>query len=254
MTDDHIRVMIDDGAAPRNETGPTIEQLNRQAATYRAEAAHLRAEAAHLRKFQVDTGIQAADTTIASTKSALAECYDESERSRLTEALVDAKLRRAVLEGQAAGQRQPVPADPVEAYAAGRSEPTKNWLREHRDWVEDPKKNARLTSAHWAAVAEGHQPDSTDYFDFVEQRIGLRPGGSNAQRKSDLSTVNRGDPNTHLLDNGSSVYLTDGERQQATDGTLTWSFGPNRGRPIGLTEMARRKRELIKQGAYVRMD
>ena len=32
MTDDHIRVMIDDGAAPRNETGPTIEQLNRQAA------------------------------------------------------------------------------------------------------------------------------------------------------------------------------------------------------------------------------
>ena len=56
---------------------------------------------------------------------------------------------------------------------------------------------------------------------------------------------------------GTEVRLTKGEAASATDGTLVWNFpdpsGQNRwqkGDPIGLAEMARRKHEGMKAGLY----
>src|SRR5581483_347220 len=64
--------------------------------------------------------------------------------------------------------------DPVERYIEGRTEPTARWLREHRDWITDPKKNAKLTAAHFNALGEGLQPDTSEYFEHVETFIGLK--------------------------------------------------------------------------------
>jgi hypothetical protein len=74
---------------------------------------------------------------------------------------------KAMLEAQA--QHYARPSDPVEAYAAGRTEPTANWVRAHREWVIDPQKSQKLTAAHHDAVAEGHEPDSDGYFSHVER-------------------------------------------------------------------------------------
>ena len=55
------------------------------------------------------------------------------------------------------------------------------------------------------------------------------------------------------------MRLTKGEAQSATDGTLVYNFDDpsghkkfKKGDPIGIEEMARRKREMKKQGLYDR--
>lgn len=62
--------------------------------------------------------------------------------------------------------------DPVEMMQV--PERAKEWLREHRDFVTDARKNAKLQAAHWDALDEGHKAFSTDYFVAVEKIMGLR--------------------------------------------------------------------------------
>jgi hypothetical protein len=89
--------------------------------------------------------------------------------------------------------------DPVEAFCEGKTEPSARWLREHRDWVTNPQKNARLTSAHFDAVAEGLTPDSSEYFEHVERAIGLDRRSANDDRGGRRPTFdyNPADVNTH---------------------------------------------------------
>jgi hypothetical protein len=150
-------------------------------------------------------------------------------------------------------QRSPVrrPADPVEGLAATRTEPTARWLREHREWVLDPKKNAKLSAAHFDAVAEGLREDSPEYFAHVERRIGL--ADTSRGNESEDRTAVKYDPadvNTHIRRGGAEVVLTKGEKAAATDGTLLWATGPDRGKPIGVTEFARRKVQMAREGRY----
>lgn len=76
------------------------------------------------------------------------------------------------------------PADPVEAVISTRTQPTPQWLREHRDWLKDEQKKAKLTAAHYDALAEGLQPDTSNYFKFVEKKIGLKTDGGEIRRTS----------------------------------------------------------------------
>ena len=47
-----------------------------------------------------------------------------------------------------------------------------------------------------------------------------------------------------------SVQLKPNEVKSATDGTIVWNSGPNKGKPIGTQEMARRKAILERDGKY----
>lgn len=47
-----------------------------------------------------------------------------------------------------------------------------------------------------------------------------------------------------------SVNLSPNEVKSATDGTIVWNTGPNKGKPIGTQEMARRKALLQRDGKY----
>ena len=49
----------------------------------------------------------------------------------------------------------------------------KEWLRENREFAEDPRKNARLQVAHWEALDEGHKEFSTGYFGAVERILNV---------------------------------------------------------------------------------
>mgnify|MGYP001569179822 FL=1 len=156
------------------------------------------------------------------------------------------------------------PSDPVEAYISQRTEPTQKWLREHKEWISDPSKNAKLTAAHWNAVGDGLAPDTPQYFEHVEKFIGLRQtaqskSGNGVARKSGGPPVAPvGAPSGGGANGGSNtVTLTAGEARAANDGTVVWNVpdptGKNRwkkGDPIGNTEYARRKQSMQKQGLY----
>jgi hypothetical protein len=120
------------------------------------------------------------------------------------------------------------------------------------------RKSAKVTAAHFDALAEGLQQDTPEYFQHVERQIGL--GGNSRRPGSERGAVQRtadydpSKPSTHVRNGGKDVFLTKGERERATDGTLVWNYGPNKGKPLGIQEFARRKAEMVREGRFDRLE
>ena len=68
-------------------------------------------------------------------------------------------------------QEPPRPSDPVEALASQLSPRSADWVRRNPHCVTDPRMYQKMVAAHNLAVADGYQPDSDDYFSFVEDTL-----------------------------------------------------------------------------------
>jgi hypothetical protein len=177
-------------------------------------------------------------------------------------------------------QRQDAPAapsDPVEAFISGRASETQRWLRAHPEHAralamtivgqastDEKRRAAKVNAAHNDAEAEGISPDTPEYFAHVEEFLGMNkkepePAKTAAAPKKasvPVAPVSSADGGA-VNGNSSVVKLSQREAVAAQDGTLIWNYpdptGQNRwkkGEPIGIQEMARRKREGMKQGLY----
>lgn len=209
-----------------------------------------------------------------------------SRQTQLEIAKGDLETRRANLPGGSADVRRTEPvrsADPFEDHLRNFTPRTADWMREHREWVSDPRKNAKLIGAHHMAVGDGFAPDTDEYFAHVEKTLGIgqaedppppqRNGAGNGQVKParrvspPVAPVN-GSAGAHSSGAGENrgrneVRLTAGEAKAATDGTIVWNKGnvdekgevikegdPRIGKPIGVQAYARRKQALEKGGYY----
>lgn len=154
--------------------------------------------------------------------------------------------------------------DPIEKFIQEKSAPTQAWLREHTEYLRDPKKNARMVAAHWDAVGNDVPVDSKEYFDHVERYLGLKKsentqyGQAQSQRRPSAPVASVTPASGGMSGNGNKVDLKRNEADNATDGTIVWNYddptGKNRwkkGDPIGLQEMARRKQAMLKEGRYL---
>lgn len=195
----------------------------------------------------------------------------EAKIGRLDEAKADLEARKAEKPERAErAETRTAPADPVEAYISNRTEPTAKWLREHREFVTDPKKNITLTKAHFDALDHDLVPDTPEYFAHVETVIGLRKSesdtksngnGQQAQTKRratvPVAPVQQSGGGTN--GGGREVRLSQREAAAAQDGTHVWNYDDpspqkrfKKGDPLGVQEFARRKLEMTKQGLYDR--
>lgn len=160
-----------------------------------------------------------------------------------------------------------VAADPVEAVAASMTPKSAAWLRAHPECVTDPKMNARMLAAHNLALADDIPVESQEYFDRIE--AGIKPVKAQQQQKQQEKAPNGdgrrpssaaasgGNAGGGLNGGATTVKLTAREAASATDGTLVWNYDDptgqkrfQKGDPIGLAEMARRKHEGQKAGLY----
>jgi hypothetical protein len=230
----------------------------------RLTAAQAEADAAereYAAAFEAGDGVKmgAAQRKIARAEALIGR-LDEAKadlETRKVKAPIEADQRRTE-----APRRQDTIDDPVEAYVAGRSEPTAKWLRAHPDFVTDTRKNAKLTAAHWSAVGEDLAPDSAEYFEHVEKFIGLKPNGTTTPTtKPRRPTVPAAPVNGSGGggNGGTEVILSRGEATAAEDGTHVWNYDDpspakkfRKGDPIGRQEFARRKLAMTKQGMYDR--
>jgi hypothetical protein len=170
-------------------------------------------------------------------------------------------------------QRQPQASggDDVDQWIESLSGPSRDWARNHRDWIADPAKKRKVEAAHLHALGEELVPNSPEYFDHVERRLGLKKGPERnpdtGQFTSDKpapkragappsAPVNAGGNGTSAI-SGNTVTLTQGEARAAQDGTIVWNVDDptgqkrwRKGDPIGVQEFARRKQALTRQGAY----
>lgn len=288
---DEVRFKIDDGTAPQDVTvklgddGPPKSERSRERAPEVRRDELTRANMAIQReaRARMEAEAETVSTRIEAERERLArlerehvasmESGDFAAVAKAASEIAMATARIAQYEEADANckalLRRPMPpADPVEAYMNGRTEPTKAWLRDHADFITDPRKNNKLTAAHHDAVAEGHEPDSAPYFEHVESYLGLRDGGarrssnsggnSREDRQAHLARVDRNNPLTHV--DGNKVYLTQDEAKTATDGTVCWHAGdlaagrindPSLiGTAVGTKEYARRKAQMISEGHY----
>lgn len=121
---------------------------------------------------------------------------------------------------------QPMPRDPVEAFASQLTPRSADWVRAHPEYVRDAKLNRKMIAAHELAVADGHVPDTDGYFEAIEETLRIKPQA--APREVDLDAsetaakvvqrrdaapaaapVSRGQPSRN------TVRLTAAEREMA---------------------------------------
>jgi hypothetical protein len=269
MTEE-LQIRIDDDV----DSGPSHGSIRSAEAPVKAAEADLtraHAERAYLQNRLLESERQnlqaqmaAVDAEADSVELAVQKAFEDGDfgtLARRQRELANTEARRQHIVDAAVRLQnvQPMPADPVEAYVHGRTAQSANWLRSHSDFITDPLKNARLTSAHWSAVADGLVPDSPDYFESIERSIGLKNQPRTATRArstgddartdgGEVTVLKPGDP----IPPG-AVKLSRREYELATE-VLTWERGPNKGSPLGLREYLRRRQLMNSDPRWQRLE
>lgn len=122
------------------------------------------------------------------------------------------------------------PADQFEQAISNLSPSSQAWARRNPTCFTEPKTYAKTLAAHHSALAEDIQPDTPQYFEFIEERLGLReaPKPQETTTAAPVRTAPRpaapvsrsgNGPSSRLV--GNTVTLTPAERQAAKDSGLT---------------------------------
>ena len=83
-----------------------------------------------------------------------------------------------------APQEPPAPLKPeqqIDQIISQVSKPSAQWLKENRDRFEDERTINKMFRAHGDAVDDGIEPDTPEYFRYIEKRLGFKQdenGGS----------------------------------------------------------------------------
>jgi len=168
-------------------------QMAREQAYYASNEAH-------------DTNLQLvrnAIDTVKANNDALKRAYSEAlsvgdynKSAEIQEALSLNAARLMELErGRAAMEQAPKPqrpeparpADPVEALASQLSPRSAEWIRKNPQCVTDPRMYQKMVAAHNLALADGLQPDTDDYFAYVEDTMKIRRQAAPAQARQEAA-------------------------------------------------------------------
>lgn len=243
-----------------------VEIVDNQASAIESAIAASQAEINAAKK-DLRTALEAGDyDKVAEVQAKLSEV--SAELVTLRQGKQDIEARKSEAPKEPVVERQPEPrqlseAEQFEAAISRASPRAQAWLRAHPEFVKDRDKNLEANAADSMARSKGFIQDSDAYFDFCERFLGLKKDETDPpEQKPRTRTPMPAAPvsRSNVQGNGShgeQVTLTRGEQLAATDGTHVYNFDdPNgkfkKGDPIGLREMARRKAELTKQGAYDR--
>lgn len=83
-------------------------------------------------------------------------------------------------------QMPQAPVDPVEAMASQLSPRSASWVRKNPQFATDSRLTQKMIAAHNLAMADGHQADTDEYFDYVEDILRVK---KNIQEDDDDSAL-----------------------------------------------------------------
>lgn len=223
------------------------EEAQRRAAAREAEATKFQKEAHQSRADSISAAIAAATAEIAAAKKEIKDAISIGDIDAQTEAMAklseaqnalsSAKLGKSALEESAVVEPEPVKQQAVEDPLDKTNLPqtAKDWLRSHREYLTDPRKNAKIQALHWDVVDEGHEAFSPEYYVSLETHLGMRkvPGKEveeeeieitpkTQQRNSIVSApVSREVPNGKVNQRSSKIDLTVAQREAAKSAGIT---------------------------------
>ncbi len=114
-----------------------------------------------------------------------------SRLTRLQEAkstLENARGRPMTHEGRVERPAPEQPANEFEAMVSKLTPASQAWARQHPAYFTDPKQLKRVVAAHHQADADDIPFDSPEYFQFIEERLGIRQP---AQRQETTTETRR---------------------------------------------------------------
>lgn len=227
------------------------DRANRVAAEAQTQIANTSFQSVEHEIAARDSEIQVAKRDYASAMESAdyakaAEAQDKLAQANATKALL--ARDKATLDTQrkqqtvVLDQRQPDPLGHL-------SHQSRAWLQAHPECLQDQEKYLLMSAAHTAAVKTQLTPDTPEYFNFIERRLGYADEPQSQPRSRSMPAA---PPSRDSAPGASkvSVQLSANEVKSATDGTIVWNVGPNKGKPVGTQEMARRKALLQKDGKY----
>lgn len=145
----------------------------------------------------LDKGIEDMEREIGNAKKEHTRALEAGEFSAVTDAqeriarassmlirLQDAKedyQNRPLIKPHEGAVAEPAPTSTnrVDQYLSSVSPRSQTWLRQHPECLPSPLggnavKNAQMMQGHWAALAQGYQTDTDDYFRVIEEHAGFR--------------------------------------------------------------------------------
>ena len=145
------------------------------------------------------------------------------------------QLENGKSEMEAAQKNPPKPVtpmlDPVESLASQLSPRSAAWVRRNPQCVTDQRLYQKMIAAHNLAIADGYEPDSDDYFGFVEDTLKLnrRPEVENPLSAAATPTKHRAAPPAAPVSRSGTangvrtdvVRLTEDEREIARLNKMT---------------------------------
>lgn len=170
------------------------EKNARLEAERRAQEAQNRAQKAQVEKSDSDyqlvvNAIETVKGRKESLKAAYAEAMNAQDYARAAEIQSDLNMNaqqlselkkgeKAMKERLEAAEKEPpahVPqGDLVDQLAAQVSPRSAAWMRDSREHLKGEREIRKMFRAHEDAVDDGLTPDSDEYFEYIEQRLGIR--------------------------------------------------------------------------------
>lgn len=118
---------------------------------------------------------------------------------------------------------RPQQTDPLDNSPIPES--AKRWLRDHPEYLSDPRKNAKIQSLHWDILDEGLDAFSSEYFESMERHLGMRKAQA-VQEDRDVpvsAPVSRSTPSNSsaTTSDPGRVSLTKEQREAASMAGIT---------------------------------
>jgi len=188
-----------------NELNRRLEQerearmrAEHQARLAAAQAERAQVEVADTNYHLVESAIETLKREKMLVKQQLAEAHAQQDFDRIAELQDDLAKHNADLSDLKRGQRamkhegrsqdnsasaQPVAAPQgaiIDQIAASVTPRSAAWINANRDQLNDDRTIKKMFRAHEDAVDDGIQPDSDEYFQYIEGRLGMSGGNENA--------------------------------------------------------------------------
>ena len=299
--DNELRAANAEAAARRNQD---------DAEAARRTAAAASSETVETRRAAIETALAASEAQMATLESEYAAAFEAGDSKKLSasqrrmselggeiaqlrsgKAAIAADTgadrgRRVVQQDEPPPRRRPATEEEQFDDAIKNYSPrTQRWLRDHKEIVTNVTRRNEAMSAHHAALAQRYEPESDEYFAYLDRKMGFTRSGRGSAEAEAIRADNEDRDNDHGDDAGDvrgskmrsapargssggggssrDIHLTEGEVAAATDGTVVWNAGnidrrgrkiektdPRVGEPVGVEEYARRKRDMHKEGRY----
>lgn len=243
------------------------EKQARLEAEQRAQQAYKQAQKANDDKHESDyqlvvNAIETVKSRNEQLKTAYAEAMNLQDFARAAEVqaaltenthqLSELKRGKKAMKEQKKTAEQEVSApkgDLVDQLASQVSPKSAAWLKESREHLKSEREVRKMFRAHEDAIDDGIAPDSDEYFEFIEQRLGIRKNLDESETRTtaesplSAAAVRKSvQPSPAPVSRGSSrpnvMRLSSAEADTA--------------RSLGMTpeEYAKNKAALIKEGRY----